>query len=373
MAAKGVEKRRRIFERFSSHLSFLKANNLLRGISLKYDKTYICPICLRQFSEQDLADTAPNMLTVEHAPPDASGGKGMVLTCKECNSVAGSEIDFHLIERIQEAERRQLLPNTSAKVRVTSGNLTVQASVQVGADGVMTMRHSNKNNHPQKLLSFVDRVGPTTNPFIQIEFGKIQTDAHRMQVGLLKTAYILAFAEFGYSFLLDSVYDTVRKQLLNPGAVIYPEGFWHKDHEAFAKHEGVHFCTTPIVEGIHCVFPIRTATTTHRFGVHLPIPMTSPEVMIEGLHRMGPNSAIADHFNLEPVDPDDDYLFDINRIDSRYAWFLKTRWSKIDLTAFRTIPMALSLLRKPLPEWYPLKPIYAANAGNFRAFAPFKQ
>ncbi len=242
--SKAIEDRRKVFKVFSRHLSLLKENGFLKNIDLQYEETYICPVCLRQFNEGDIEESSPNMLTIEHAPPRASGGKGVALTCKQCNSIAGGEIDFHLTERIQEAERRNLLPNTSVRVKVTSGDLSVQGDISVGKDGVMTMRHSEKVNNPKKLLSFVDRVGPTSNSFISIDFGRIRTDAHRMQIGLLKTAYILAFSKLGYSFLLDGVYDIVRRQLLNPDAVIYPEGFWHKDHNLLSQHEGLHFCTT---------------------------------------------------------------------------------------------------------------------------------
>lgn len=294
----------------------------------------------------------------------------LTLTCKECNSTAGGEIDFHLTERIQEAERRNLLPGTSAQVKVTSGELTVQANLDVGPDGVMTMKHSEANNYVKRLLDFVDRVGPTTNPFIHIDFGKTRTDAHRMQVGLLKTAYILAFARFGYSFMLDSVYDIVRKQLLEPGSVIYPEGFWYKDHYLFDQHEGVHFCTTQIVEGIHCIFPIKTSIATHRFGVHLPIPMTSPEAMINALHGLGPGGKLGDSFKLELVGPKDDFLSDLEMIRNIHDWFLRVRMSKIRLDDAQSITAVLNYLRYPLPERYALRPIRFVGQKSFRIFRP---
>ena len=35
-------------------------------------------------------------MTIEHAPPKAVGGKGLVLTCRECNSTSGSDLDAAL-------------------------------------------------------------------------------------------------------------------------------------------------------------------------------------------------------------------------------------------------------------------------------------
>ncbi|WP_460607380.1 hypothetical protein [Hymenobacter terrigena] len=365
-----LEKRRNIFKFFSRHLNFLKANGFLKGTHLQYDETYICPVCLRQFSERDLEDSAPNMLTIEHAPPAVSGGKGVVLTCKECNSVAGMQIDFHLIKRLQEAELRNLVPNISGQVRVTSGDLTIQGDIEVGPDNVITLKHNLARNHPGRLDSFVDRVGPRTNPLINLDFGKIQTDAHRMQVGLLKTAYILAFAKFGYSFLLDEVYDSVRKQLLEPGANIYPKGFWHKDHNLLEYHEGVHLCTTPIVEGIHCIFPIKTTVAAHYFGVHLPIPLTSTEAMVTALRSLGPGSKLSDSFTLQPMEKKDDFFFDLEKIHSIHDWFFKVRMTKILLNDPRPLSVALHLLRYPHPKSYAWRPIRFLDLNKTRVFTP---
>lgn len=65
-----------LFYRFAEHLNLLKANGFLPGITLKYDLTYICPMCLGQFAIADLEVSSPNMLTLEHAPPESVGGKG---------------------------------------------------------------------------------------------------------------------------------------------------------------------------------------------------------------------------------------------------------------------------------------------------------
>ncbi|AMR29542.1 hypothetical protein A0257_22220 [Hymenobacter psoromatis] len=340
-------KRRVLFFKFAEHLNLLKANGFLKGTTLKYPYTYICPICLGQFSEQDLDPGSPNMLTIEHAPPEASGGHGVALTCKRCNSIAGHEIDFHLTERLREADSRKFLPNTNMQVRATNRGLTVQATINIGADGTVKMTHSAKNNHFVKVEEFAEAVNPTDNAEVNIEFGKIRTEFHRFEIGLLKTAYILAFAKFGYSFLLDGVYNVVREQLLSPAEAIYPQGFWTKDLPIFPKYEGIHLCTTPIVEGLFGIFQITTSAKAHYFGVYLPMPMVMPSIAIERLRIMGAGSELSfDQTNCEI-----DYLSDLDKINDLTNWFLKVRFSKINLNDKRNIPTAINYLRYPQQKW----------------------
>ena len=39
-------------------------------------------------------------LTIEHVPPEGVGGRGLPLTCKECNNSAGREFDSHAVTRL---------------------------------------------------------------------------------------------------------------------------------------------------------------------------------------------------------------------------------------------------------------------------------
>src|SRR5260370_40382262 len=52
---------------------------------------YLCPLCLDVMLTVE--EFATGELTVEHVPPETLGGDDMVLTCKGCNSQAGSWFD----------------------------------------------------------------------------------------------------------------------------------------------------------------------------------------------------------------------------------------------------------------------------------------
>jgi hypothetical protein len=58
---------------------------------------YGCPLCLRGFSSDEVE--ADGMLSEEHAPPESLGGEVVCLTCRDCNSSAGSQLDSHMKRR----------------------------------------------------------------------------------------------------------------------------------------------------------------------------------------------------------------------------------------------------------------------------------
>ena len=316
VTGRGYERRKRIFEIYSNQLTLLVSNGLVSGINLPFDKTYLCPICLRPFSASDLSDDAPNMLTLDDAPPKSLGGRASVLTCKSCNSTCGHEIDFHLTERLIELDARSFLPNTETKVKVTNKGSTVQGKVEVDSTGGIKVTHHEKINHPIKLESYISGTGKGSS--VYVEFPKSRVDAHRLEVALLKSAYILAFAKFGYSFILDPVYDIVREQLKNPDKDVYPEGFWTK--QDFAKeHEGVHLITESGLAGFFSIFSLNTGSKTTRFGCYLPIPNKNPHEVVKTLKTM------TGGFSLSLDATPGDFLADLNRIKELRDWIDKLR------------------------------------------------
>lgn len=347
MSNNAANKRKALFYHFSDHLLFLKNNGLLGNINLKYDRTYICPICLEQFSVNDLDSNSPNMLTLEHAPPEVAGGHGVALTCKRCNSNSGREIDYHLTERLKEIDSRRLLPNTSIKGKITSGNITVQGNIDVDDNGVMKMTHSEKNNHVAKLLNFVDTVDPLHNPLIHIEFDKIKTDPTKLQIGLLKNAYILMFSKFGYSFILDGVYNIIREQIQYPNKNILPTNYWLNESFLLQEHEGIHICTTPTVESIFCVFPLISVARVHRYSVNLPIPYSSPMALVTNLKGLGAGTELK--FSL--LNNKHDFLFNLKNIISLNNWFLNVRLSKINNNDKLNIASSVHRILRPIQNW----------------------
>lgn len=224
--SKTIDQRSRIFDFYAENLNLLHKSGLLNGLNLEFDQTYMCPICTRQFSRNDLNTSLKNHLTLEDAPPKSLGGTANILTCKECNNVAGYKIDAHLQAGLRALDARKFLPGSEAKVKFIRGEQIVQDSIRVEDDGTIKALNSYKNNHPAKLDSYIQNISPKEGRnLLNLEFVRANSNDKRLQVGLLKTAYLLAFEKFGYAFILDSIYDPVREQIKNPDADIYPMQF----------------------------------------------------------------------------------------------------------------------------------------------------
>src|SRR5215203_2085112 len=57
-------------------------------------RCYRCPLCGRRFFRAALDE---DLLTIEHAPPEALGGTGIALTCRDCNSTSGHKLDAEML------------------------------------------------------------------------------------------------------------------------------------------------------------------------------------------------------------------------------------------------------------------------------------
>jgi hypothetical protein len=81
----------------SSEAMFDRGASALHALSPSVQDVYGCPLCLRGFSKDEVE--ADGMLSDEHAPPESLGGEVVCLTCRDCNSSAGSQLDFHMKHR----------------------------------------------------------------------------------------------------------------------------------------------------------------------------------------------------------------------------------------------------------------------------------
>lgn len=141
-------KRRALFNKYSANLHMLVDSGIL-NISLEFEHTYICPICMRQFSEDALDQTVSNPLTFEDVPPKSLGGKSNILTCSECNNYCGRHIDYHLTHVLSNKDFTEFVPNSSFSALFTNKDgIEVKGNVVVGQDKSMSVIQNNKNNKP---------------------------------------------------------------------------------------------------------------------------------------------------------------------------------------------------------------------------------
>lgn len=317
MSSDNEQRRETIFNRYAGHLQVLAKEGIVNP-AFAGKNLYICPMCLAEFPSPNEGD---NPLTLEDAPPKSLGGKAHVLTCKKCNNTAGSKIDFHLAERLNEIDSKKFLPGTELKVKIKIGAETFRATLSVDERGTMTVHHSNKNNHPEKLAEAMAEVkaGMTLNP----EFFLSRVIPENLEYALLKTGYLIAFRKYGYSFLLDHCFDTVRQQLQDPETPVYPSGFWFYLPETVPL--GAFFIMDKGYESLFVVFSVTTGKSTHRFGTVLPLPVRPIEQVIE---RITEKFQEEKEFpvTLYPLEQDTaDYLTNLENIKAAVKWIYERK------------------------------------------------
>lgn len=278
----GKDKREQLFEKYSAQLQNLVDQGLI-DLELEYDQTFICPTCLNQFSKDDLDTSKENFLTLEDAPPKSLGGKANSLSCKKCNNSFGHEIDFHLVEKLNELDLHSFLPNTGSKATVTHNGMKVQGIVKIDENGGITITHLEKVNNPKTLKEYVTKTGKDN--IVDIKFPVSRVDFRRFEAALLKTAYFLAFEHYGYPLILSTAFDDVREQIKNPDKEIYPEGFWTKQSVFDEGNSGVHLITTQGYEGFHAIFILKSKASESGYGVYLPTSKSSYKEVINKLKQ----------------------------------------------------------------------------------------
>ena len=75
----------------------------------------------------------------------------------------------------------------------------------------------NKDEYRHKIL---EKANPSELTNIHFKFSA--SSPRLVQIGLLRIAYLMAFCKFGNAFILNKVYDDIRKQILNPGVDLLP-------------------------------------------------------------------------------------------------------------------------------------------------------
>lgn len=313
--SKGDDKRQLIFDKYKTNLNLLIDNGFVNG----YKDFYLCPICLRPHNDLNTDDP----LTLEDAPPKSLGGTANILTCKSCNNTAGHKIDFHLTERLREIDSAKFIPGTETIVKVNINGETFQGKITVAEDGTMTMFHSNKNNHPEKLEQTMQQL--KGGNIVDMNFLKSRVIPENLEYALLKTGYIMTFEKFGYSLILDNCFDIVREQLKKPEERIYPDNFWFSPPYPKTM-QGVYFICDKELECLVAMFNLDTGNTERMFGTLLPLPINAISDVITNLNTKFKNEGSEITFTLYPLEQNNmKYLDNIDELKAMTNWIDKRK------------------------------------------------
>jgi len=180
------------------------------------EPVYVCPLCVTttQFRGFFRRAVETRELTAEHAPPKHAGGGAIALTCAPCNHTAGTLLDAHA----HRAER--LAQQTVIPVRVNLRGNRLNMSLTADESGVKLIGEPKRNAPAvaQAFFAELTRIAQTCdlNWKFDLEFHRSAVDLRRADLSRLRAAYIVAFAKFGYRFVLQKAYSPVREIIREP-------------------------------------------------------------------------------------------------------------------------------------------------------------
>lgn len=185
---------------------------------------YVCPLCLISFPGDSVKPNSP-LLTEEHNPPAQYGGRGVILTCRECNSASGSTRDPLVGQLVNYLPFIRSVPGSHFRAKVRIGHMTVKAHIQnteLGKKNIVI----DRSNPPYVLKALRTAAEKQRMSF---ELTMKPLSVANAQKGYLKMAHLEACRYFGMSYLftenarriVESL-RTERQWVLNDGLLSDP-------------------------------------------------------------------------------------------------------------------------------------------------------
>lgn len=274
----GSHSRERLFEVFSNNLNIFFSRNgyTLYEVSdeekrIIDEDIYICPLCMNGFLRMTLDQSMPNPLTIEHVPPENSGGKLRVLLCKKCNSSKGHR-DDHIISKILKSEHlsrgKPKIIGTGKITFFPGSNLSLRLEAKPDHGLIFHIDYDRNPVITSKLATFF-----AEKQNYQVKFTLQTPSKKRYADALLQCGYLLAFNYFGYSFLLEPNIGNIRNHIHNQKDYLLPHSsVVTGDNFSYFK-EGIHMVTSPHELSCYAVmFTTRASSMTKQNIVFLPGP-----------------------------------------------------------------------------------------------------
>lgn len=251
----------KMFDAYRMHLKMVQELSLTERTD-----EYICPICMKGYSKKDLAK-----LSLEDAPQQSLGGRKIAITCRICNNTCGHSIDNHLYNMLEYIERSHFLSGTNHRIKIMDldEEKPIKATLEVKGKDDLKMLISENNNNPYTLKERLNKLVDGKEITIQNE--TIKVNIRRASAAIIKNAYIILFAKFGYSFILEKQYDRIREQIMSPEPYILPDGLWtmQKNLDLF---DGVYLSSDNHYRGFFIAYTVKRRQL-YRFLVFIPTPL----------------------------------------------------------------------------------------------------
>ena len=214
------------------------------------DELYFCPICGKGYPED--AAYSGELLTLEDVPPRNMGGKGLLLTCRTCNSDAGRKLDYHIKNQTELNTLGQILTGQS-KEQETTANLIINCEKYpaiIKKEGKTTAIRL-KPNDPEKIDMLKDHMMALSesNNWDGYEFKidkTVKLDHRLLKLAFLKSGFLLITAMLGYRYAFDKRLSIVREQLQNPEEDSLGTCFWIQPGKDILPKRRIILVTAPL-------------------------------------------------------------------------------------------------------------------------------
>lgn len=269
-----------LYNKYITHIELLHNANILTEI----DNDYICPICLRKFSKEQIS-----ALSLEDAPQDSLGGHKIAITCKDCNNSCGYDVDIHLVNFLKRLDEIDFIEGSTRRIVIPDNGKKINAILEVGINKELKVILPQKINNPQWLQEHINNI--KKGDVIDIKNQRVDIDMKKASTAILKNAYIILFSHFGYSFLLDNHYDRIREQIKNPSRYIIPD-LWTK--QPINMQDGIYLSNDDNRHrGFFIIFTCQYKTARkHHFCCFIPTPLMPYEFAYHFFDEYQPNTPV---------------------------------------------------------------------------------
>jgi hypothetical protein len=249
---------------------------------------YVCPLCTDKYFYAEGDDIKGNSeFSLDHVPPESVGGEFTILTCKKCNNEAGS-YEAELLKilnfgSVPDKKTGSLIPKMIVRNKQTGEQF--HGIVQVANNQADIRFHEKAKQHNKKLKNFVAELHEGKIPALELMVPA--PDEDKTGRALLKSAYLLCFACWGYEFVYSNNGERLRQVL--KGELEYPTripAVWHDTKKNIMPKGLAILSKNGVREAFVVGLELKNTTDNCTAGILIPNPTENGWEKLSELEKM---------------------------------------------------------------------------------------
>jgi hypothetical protein len=195
-----------------THDYCIRVGELLRESEILTEDIYLCPLCLKHFFYLKNNEFYANAeFTSDHFPPKSVGGKQTILVCVRCNSSYGIDLDYSLKEYLSFKRFISRKDKSPYPMKVSYNGVPGKYNQNLYWENGSLIKEIDFKKYPliKEWLFDLKNVSQGFSFKITAPSEKV------IQKALLRSAYLLCFANWGYDFAYSPTGKHIRNVLEN--------------------------------------------------------------------------------------------------------------------------------------------------------------